>query len=495
MSGPTTNPTDPASRPLPRTRHHATTRLAQWGLTPRTGPYSQVLIPGSLSHDETGFLWVTWPDRSISAFDGELHVDGLDRLRLRPQGEPGSNPWPPRESMPWPVVLLRSNLTKDDCDRLVAKIKARESLEVEVDRSTRDASERLAELEALGIRVEPATLCSSAEIHALTRTGPVLSHDRDGDLCYSWADGDMARHQWLEVQSTSHGRDQSPRWVSGSSSRDAPRYVIASELTASQDAAVWAATGRRARIEATRETITSTAERFAAAVCELARDNHAATHRDVLAWVGEAKACSGNSWLRKCTTRSIVWGVLQLKRGSCTDPAVNMRILQRLTIHAREILDILRADEWTPRARDIASMWVGDASPWTTGSLLDFRGGVHTRSFALFRKPPASLPFAPRDDHGSTNLWWTSDSIAAMLRDPKSVDGEALPRFVGERSWRSSVPTVIGRVNVPEQVAGDPDAVARVRRLWRMRVTTECRSKKIAAHIPPCMPEVIEVFS
>ena len=476
MSGPTTNPTDPASRPLPRTRHHATTRLAQWGLTPRTGPYSQVLIPGSLSHDETGFLWVTWPDRSTSAFDG-------------------SNPWPPRATMPWPVVLLISDLSKDDCDRLVVKIKARESLEVEVDRSTRDASERLAELEALGIRVEPATLCSSAEIHALTRTGPVLSHDRDGDLCYSWADGDMARHQWLEVRGTSHGRDQSPQWVSGSSSYDTSRYVIASGLTASQDAAVWAATGRRTRIEATRETITSAAERFAAAVCELALDRHAVHFRDVLAWVGEAKACSGNSWLRKCTTRSIVWGVLQLKRGSCTDPAVNMRILQRLTIHAREILDILRADEWIPRARDIASMWVGDASPWTTGSLLDFRGGVHTRSFALFRKPPASLPFAPRDDHGSTNLWWTSDSIAAMLRDPKSVDGEALPRFVGERSWRSSVPTVIGRVNVPEQVAGDPDAVARVRRLWRMRVTTECRSKKIAAHIPPCMPEVIEVFS
>ncbi len=484
MSGPTTNPTDPASRPLPRPRHHATTRLAQWGLAPRTGPYSQVLVPGSLSHDEAGFLWVTWPDRSTSAFDGE----------------PGSNPWPPRESMPWPVVLLRSDLTKDDCDRLVVKIKARESLEVEVDRSTRDASERLAELEALGIRVEPATLRSSAEIHALTRTGPVLSHDRDGDLCYSWADGDMARHQWLEVRGTSHGRDQSPRWVSGSSSRDAPRYVIASGLTASQDAAVWAATGRRARVEATRETITSAAERFAAAVCELALDHHAVHFRDVLAWVGEAKVCAGNSWLRKCTTRHIVWGALQLKRGGCTDPTVNMRILQRLTVHAREILDILRADEWTPRARDIATMWIGDASPWTTGSLLDFRGGVHTRNFALFhfalfRKPPASLPFAPRDDHGSTNLWWASDNIAAMLRDPTSVDGEALPCFVGERSWRSSVPTVIGRVNVPEQVAGDPDAVARVRRLWRMRVTTECRSKKIAAHIPPCMPEVIEVFS
>jgi len=408
---------------------------------------------------------VTWPDRSTRAFDGE----------------PGSHPWPPRESMPWPVVLLRSDLTKDDCDRLVVKIKARESLEVEVDRSTRDASERLAELEALGIKVEPATLRSSAEIHALTRTGPVLSHDRDGDLCYSWADGVMARHQWLEVRGTSHGRDQSPRWVSGSSRGDVPRYVIASGLTASQDAAVWAATGRRARIEATRETITSAAERFAAAVCELALDRHAVHFRDVLAWVGEA--------------RHVVWGALQLKRGGCTDPTVNMRILQRLTAHAREILDILRADEWTPRARDIASMWVGDASPWTTGSLLDFRGGVHTRSFAIFRKPPASLPFAPRDDHGNTNLWWTSDSIAAMLRDPKSVDGEALPRFVGERSWRSSVPTVIGRVNVPEQVAGDPDAVARVRRLWRMRVTTECRSKKIAAHIPPCMPEVIEVFS
>lgn len=480
MSGPTTNPTDPASPmppvpPQPRTRNHATTRLAQWGLTPRTGPYSQVLVPGSLSHDEAGFLWVTWPDRSTSAFDGE----------------PGSNPWPPRESMPWPVVLLRSDLTKDDCDRLVVKIKARESIVLAEfggngTGGSGTTSERLAELEALGIRVEPATLRSSAEIHALTRTGPVLSHDRDGDLCYSWADGDMARHQWLEVRGTSHGR---------CSSGDAPRYVIASGLTASQDAAVWAATGRRARIEATRETITSAAERFAAAVCELARDNHAATYHDVLAWVGEAKACSANSWLRKCTTRSIVWGALQLKRGSCTDPAVNMRILQRLTAHAREILDILRADEWTPRARDIASMWVGDASPWTTGSLLDFRGGVHTRNFALFRKPPASLPFAPRDDHGSTNLWWTSDSIAAMLRDPKSVDGEALPRFVGERSWRSSVPTAIGRVNVSEQVAGDPDAVARVRRLWRMRVTTECRSKKIAAHIPPCMPEVIEVFS
>ena len=473
MSGPTTNPTDPASRPLPRTRHHATTRLAQWGLTPRTGPYTDTLVPGSLSHDEAGFLWVTWPDRSTSASDG-------------------SNPWPPRATMPWPVVLLISDLSKDDCDRLVVKIRAREPL---VNWVTSTVSQRLFELEALGIKVEPATLRSSAEIYALTRTGPVLSHDRDGDLCYSWADGDMARHQWLEVRGTSHGRDQSPQWVSGSSSYDTSRYVIASGLTASQDAAVWAATGRRARIEATRETITSAAERFAAAVCELARDNHAATYQDVLAWVGEAKACSGNSWLRKCTTRSIVWGVLQLKRGSCTDPAVNMRILQRLTIHAREILDILRADEWTPRARDIASMWVGDASPWTTGSLLDFRGGVHTRSFALFRKPPASLPFAPRDDHGSTNLWWTSDSIAAMLRDPKSVDGEALPRFVGERSWRSSVPTVIGRVNVPEQVAGDPDAVARVRRLWRMRVTTECRSKKIAAHIPPCMPEVIEVFS
>jgi len=484
MSGPTTNPTDPASRPLPRTRHHATTRLAQWGLTPRTGPYTDTLVPGSLSHDEAGFLWVTWPDRSTSAFDGE----------------PGSNPWPPRATMPWPVVLLRSDLTKDDCDRLVVKIKAREPIAlVEVGGNGTGGNgttfERLVEFETLGIRVEPATLRSSAEIHALTRTGPVLSHDRDGDLCYSWADGDMARHQWLEVRGTSHGRDQSPRWVSGSSSRDAPRYVIASGLTASQDAAVWAATCRRARIEATRETITSAAERFAAAVCELARDNHAATYQDVLAWVGEAKGCAGSSWLRKCTIRSIVWGVLQLKRGSCTDPAVNMRILQRLTIHAREILDILRADEWTPRARDIASMWVGDASPWTTGSLLDFRGGVHTRSFALFRKPPASLPFAPRDDHGSTNLWWTSDSIAAMLRDPKSVDGEALPRFVGERSWRSSVPTVIGRVNVPEQVAGDPDAVARVRRLWRMRVTTECRFKKIAAHIPPCMPEVIEVFS
>ena len=162
MSGPTTNPTDPASRPLPRTRHHhATTRLAQWGLAPRTGPYSQVLVPGSLSHDEAGFLWVTWPDRSTSAFDGE----------------PGSNPWPPRATMPWPVVLLISDLSKDDCDRLVVKIKARESL---VNWVTSTVSQRLFELEALGIKVEPATLRSSAESaerdsagHRRTARGPV----------------------------------------------------------------------------------------------------------------------------------------------------------------------------------------------------------------------------------------------------------------------------------------------------------------------------------
>lgn len=243
-------------------------------------------------------------------------------------------------------------------------------------------------------------------------------------------------------------------------------------------------------------TLTSAADAFAAAVCELAQYG-AATPGDVLSWINRAPyhtvGAARAPWLQQCGSRHITWGALQLRRAGCTNFDVNMRILQRLTAHVREVIDILKADVWTTRAQAIAAMWIGDASPWVTGRpLLDASGNGHVRSLALFRRAPTSLHLQLVQDHGDTNLWWAEDEIAAMLRDPAAP---ALPRFVGDRSWCSNVPTVIGRINVSESTAGDPDAVRRLCRRWRMRATTACRSKRIAAYIPPYMPEVVEVFS
>lgn len=460
-------------RPVkPQLRQHATTRLAQWRLTPLTGPFTREMVPGSLSHDEGGFLWVTYPDRSVRAFDGEA---------------PQSGTWPPREDMPWPVVHLRRNLTPETCEQLTRQILAEESLASFVHGSK---AGNLAELAELGITLDRSTLCGGAELNKLVRQGPVLAHDHSGDLCYFWADGGETRGQWLEL-SISIERDPSNQWTSAGNSASEV-YVIASRLTRSQDAAVWKARGRRARVEATRETLMSSAERFAAAVCELAQTN-VITPDDVLAWIDRSSDPS-KAWLHKCTSTHVAWGGLQLKRSGPSNPDVNMQILQRLTAHARDVLDILRINEWTPAARSLASMWIGDTSPWTTGSLLDASGRPHTRNFGLFRQPPVSLS-RWLGDHGTTNLWWDSGDIASILRSTRADGSELLPRFVGERSWRSDTPTVVGRVNVPEQVARDPGALARVRRLWRMRATSACRHLGVAAYIPSYIPEVIEVFS
>jgi len=345
-------------------------RLSRWKLKPRSGFYSAVLVPGSLCHDEAGFLWVVWPDRSIRAFDGSM---------------PRSLPWSAQYTMPWPVLLLRDNLNTDDCNRIVRKILVEESLESEVD-------------------------------------------------------------------------------------------------------------GSRARAEIF--DLTLAAKSFAAAVCELAQKN-VATFDDVLLWINRTYSISAvaSPWLQH-SGRHVAWGALQLRRRSCTNSDVNVRVLQKLTAHALEVIDIVKANKWTPTEPAVASLWAGDASPWTCDPLLDSRGNACTRSFALFRQVPSSLYARSVQDHSDINMWWTEEHIAAMLRDPQDPsERSVLPCFVGERSWRSHVPTVIGRINVPEHVAGDPNAVERLRRLWRMRVTTACRTKKIAAHIPPFMPEVIEVFS
>lgn len=459
-------------RPVkPKLHHLAATRLAQWKLVPLTGPFTTEMVPGSLSHDETGFLWVTYPDRSARAFDGEL---------------PKSDAWPPSDSMRRPVVHMRRNLTLEACEQLTRRILAGESLVSFVHGSK---AGKLAELAELGITLDRSTLCGGAELNKLVQQGPVLAHDHSGDLCYFWADGGETRGQWLEL-SISIERDPSNQWTSAGNSASEV-YVIASRITRSQDAAVWKARGRRARVEATRETLESSAERFAAAVCELAQTN-VITPGDVLAWIDRSSDPS-KAWLHKCSSTHVAWGGLQLKRTS-PDPDVNMRILQRLTAHAHDVLDILRINEWTPAARSLASMWIGDASPWTIGSLLDASGHKHTRNFGLFRLPPVSLMTWP-ENHGSTNLWWDSGDIASILRSTRADGNELLPRFVGERSWRSDTPTVVGRVNVPEQVARDPGALARVRRLWRMRATSACRLLGVAAYIPSYMPEVIEVLS
>lgn len=463
--------------------------LSRWGLSPQLGCYTTERVPGSLAHDELGLLWVTWPDGTSRCYDGE--------------GDPPKAWTIVARVLKARIVEIKMGLTDDECDSAAADAHASRPIRIlqhgyvplvapavttsEPEPVPAMSDQGVKRLSDAGHTFDANLWRTVDEIKKLIVDGPLLGHDRDGDLCYVWQNGDR-RNYWLEMVETGTG-DVSPTGYTGQFGL----FVIASGITSSQHAAVSAARGRRARIlAATTETVTSAAERFAAAVCVLAQDAHALQVKHVMSWTrrevhaGTSSTDARLAWLPFGYTHA-AWGALQVEMSS-TQPGCVIRTLRRFTAHARLIEHVATCGGPDRFART----WLGDASPPDQrGTLVSVSGLVYSsaRWADIFRRPAPSVTSVMG---GSWNLWGTPESNASMLRHGYTTDDVA--RHAGNRTWRASSPTVIGAISVRDLFTHDEAYVDRLRTAWRVRATTECRKLRVAAWIPPYMPEVIEVI-
>lgn len=465
--------------------------LSRWGLSPQLGCYTTERVPGSLAHDDLGLLWVTWPDGASRCYDGK---GDAPKAWTKADG-----------TLKWRVVEIKMGLTDDECNSAAADAHASRPIRIlqhgyvppvmlvtttskpEPVPAMSDQGEK--RLSDAGHTFDASLWRTADEIKKLIMDGPLLGHDRDGDLCCVWQNGDR-RNYWLEMAETGTGYI-SPTGYTGHFGL----FVIASGITPSQHAAVSAARGRRARIfAATTETVTSAAERFAAAVCTLAQDADALQVKHVMSWTrrevhaGTSAQDSRLTWLPFGYTHA-AWGALQVEMSS-TQPECIIRTLRRFTAHVRLIEFTTTCGGLADR---LARTWLGDASPPDQRSTFTSVNGLvysSARWADIFRRPAPSVTSRAG---GSANLWCTSESTASMLRHGYD-EGTDVARHAGNRTWRASSPTVIGAISVRDLFTHDEAYVDRLRTAWRVCATTECRKLRVAAWIPPYMPEVIEVI-
>ena len=432
----------------------------RWGIE-LAGWVTRYTETGSLAVDMDGDVWVTWPDKtwifsagyghSSKSYDGDLRSEETGYL-----------------------ADIALGLDKDACDRIADHISHKrdgaDSLSIVVERELTRIKQGGAPPPCVSVTVAP-----TAEQKVLARLGCPTDVQSTKDP----RDG-----LFLEIRGESPERlilrtgDDLRVFYPGDQRGPTDTLRAASVLPLSFNVWPVASVTNRHVIEALCES-TLVVDRIA-----LARSTAGLSDSQRIASLIFASACGVSAddtyrWIqgaRRADNRlpfyagdfdAIAWHFLQVKQANASPEKLKTAALLRFAHYTRCIGKTITPQE--------ARLWMGDAT-----SLYNDSQVIAQVNDVWKESPPDSLEYS----FGTSLVAWDSaTSIARVI----PVRARAA---VAARTWRTDGdhPALVGIVWLPRTVSASDKQEAQNQ--WRARAADYLHTKRIAAYVPPMMPEI-----